>query len=70
MILGKKSVILARKKGGSGRIRPLRFFGDGSGGEAVGDCAPVNDIPESIDIIGATVLVVEVVGMLPDIKPK
>src|SRR5258708_31817467 len=34
---------------------------------ALGDGAPVDDVPPAVNIIGALVLVFEVIGMLPDV---
>src|SRR5258708_10050406 len=37
------------------------------GGIALGDLAPVHGVPPRLEIIGAAVLVVEIIGVLPDI---
>ena len=38
--------------------------------EIFGDLGPVDEVPEGVDVVWATVLVVEVVGVLPDIQAK
>lgn len=39
-------------------------------GEAVGDSLPVDDVPDGVEVVGADVLVLEVVGVLPDINSQ
>ena len=34
---------------------------------AAGDFIPIDDVPPGVEIIGAAVLVLEVVGMFPDV---
>src|SRR5437660_6352414 len=36
-------------------------------GEALRDRAPVHDVPPGIDIIGAFVLVLQIIGVFPDV---
>src|SRR3981189_2889742 len=38
-----------------------------SGGIALGDLAPVHGIPPRLEVIRTAVLVVEIIGMLPDV---
>ena len=40
------------------------------GGEAFVDFGPVDDVPEGLDVVGAAVLVVEVVGVFPDVEAE
>lgn len=39
-------------------------------GEAVGDSLPVDDVPDGVEVVGTDVLVLEVVGVLPDINSQ
>ncbi len=39
-----------------------------SGVKSLFGCLPVDDIPPSVDVVGSTVLVVEIVSMFPDIQ--
>lgn len=39
-------------------------------GEAVGDSLPVDDVPDGVEVVGADVLVLEIVGVLPDINSQ
>src|SRR2546421_3826073 len=38
--------------------------------EALGDLRPVDHVPPRIDVVGAPVLVLEVVGVLPHVHPE
>ena len=40
------------------------------GGVSIGNCVPVDNVPESADIVRASILVVQVVGVFPDIETK
>lgn len=39
-------------------------------GEAPSDVVPVDDLPEAVDVFGAVVFVVQVVGVLPDVEDE
>jgi len=41
-----------------------------SGGKILRDNVPVDYVPESSDVVWAAILVVEVIGVLPDIESK
>src|SRR5690606_4389745 len=41
-----------------------------SGRVVLGYGVPVDDVPEGLDVVGAAVLVLEVVGMLPHVEPE
>ena len=38
--------------------------------ETLGNGVPIHDVPECVDVVGTAVLVVEIVGVLPDIDPE
>src|SRR5262249_2266158 len=59
-------------KGGAEPRDLLRRWGPSSAGlgETLGDVVPVDDVPESVDVVGALVLVLEVVGVLPDVAAE
>lgn len=38
--------------------------------EALSDSLPVDDLPDGLEVVGADVLVLEVVGVLPDINAQ
>src|ERR1700691_912996 len=50
--------------GAAPRDPPLR------GGVARGDGRPVHDVPPRVEVVGAAVLVLEVVGVLPDVDAE
>ena len=37
---------------------------------SIGNFVPVDDIPERTDVVGASILVIQVIGMFPDIETK
>src|SRR5690349_3037781 len=55
-----------------GRLSELRaaVYRALRGGEPLGDLAPVDDVPDRVEVVGALVLVLEVVRVLPDIDPE
>ena len=42
----------------------------GDGGEALGDRAPIDDVPPRVDVVRSAVLVMQVVGVLPDVDAE
>ena len=55
------------------RRRPVAWRvcdGSAGGGEARGDDVPVDDVPPRVDVVGAAVLVEQVVGVLPDVDAQ
>ena len=39
-------------------------------GIALADILPVGDLPDSLDVVGANILILEVVGVLPDVNSE
>src|ERR1700676_23225 len=56
---------LAPVRGGSAKDKS-----SGGRGQALGDPRPVDDVPPGIDVVGAAVLVLQVVGVLPDVDAE
>src|SRR5580704_2418950 len=50
------------------RPSSLRFSGGGA--EALGDLAPVDDVPPRVDVVRASVLILQVVGVLPHVDAQ
>src|SRR5436190_4101980 len=62
---GNRTQIALTRQSRSGRV----LFAPGElprGAEAARDLGPVNDVPPRVDVVRALVLVLEVVGVLPD----
>src|SRR5262245_39089231 len=52
------------------RLGGKRTRGSARGVETACDLAPVDDVPERVQVVGALVLVLEVVGVLPDVDAE
>jgi len=50
------------------KSRSLSACGLGSLFKFLSNCIPIDDIPKSINVIGATILIIQIIGMFPDIN--